>query len=516
MAQLRTRHIIIVGAGIGGLTAAALLAQAGYQVTVLESQTYPGGCASTFTHSHYHFDSGATVAGGFQANGPFTLIGKQLGIEWPVRLHDPAWSVYLAGEKVSLTKDNYDVLRAFPESRVFWDDQAKIADTGWSMAAFGLPWPLTSMVETLQLVQAGLAHFPQDLRLIPLAFQSVYHWLKAYKLTSDAKFVRFIDAQLLISAQTTSRYANALYSATALDLARQGVYHVTGGMGGLAEVLVKKVQDLGGEVLFRRRVNGIKIENGVVTGVRVQHGLRAKETRTLPCDFVIANVTPWSLDQLLGEKSPKQLRREVQERQPGWGAFALHLGIANDRLPDALKASDHYQIVNRLEGPLEECGSLFMSLSPEWDTSRAPQGHRAVTVTTHTRVDQWWDVLKQSPEAYEAFKHQYAERVLHEIEALMPGFRSSIDVMLPGSPVTYEFYTQRYQGMVGGFPQTSLFRVRSPMTGVPNLRLVGDSIFPGQSTAGVMVGAVRVTQDVARTLPRKTTYVSLPTTDSSR
>jgi phytoene dehydrogenase-like protein len=54
--------------------------------------------------------------------------------------------------------------------------------------------------------------------------------------------------------------------------------------------------------------------------------------------------------------------------------------------------------------------------------------------------------------------------------------------------------------MVGGFPQTSLFAARGPRTGIANVRLVGDSIFPGQSTAGVSLGALRVAHDVQRQL----------------
>ena len=77
-------HIVVIGAGVGGLSAAALLSQAGYRVTVLEAQTYPGGCAGTFYHKGFRFDAGATTAGGFQPNGPHTLIGEKLGIEWPV------------------------------------------------------------------------------------------------------------------------------------------------------------------------------------------------------------------------------------------------------------------------------------------------------------------------------------------------------------------------------------------------------------------------------------------------
>jgi phytoene dehydrogenase-like protein len=100
--------------------------------------------------------------------------------------------------------------------------------------------------------------------------------------------------------------------------------------------------------------------------------------------------------------------------------------------------------------------------------------------------------------------------MLNNIERVFPGFRAALTLVLPGTPVTYNFYTDRHLGMVGGFPQTSLFRARSPRTGIPNLRLVGDSIFPGQSTAGVTLGAIRVFRDVQRVLPRPAARVFAP------
>ena len=60
-----TRQVVVIGAGIGGLTTAALLLKAGMQVTVLEAHVYPGGSAGTFFHKGYLFDAGATLAGGF-------------------------------------------------------------------------------------------------------------------------------------------------------------------------------------------------------------------------------------------------------------------------------------------------------------------------------------------------------------------------------------------------------------------------------------------------------------------
>lgn len=493
-------RIVVIGAGIAGLTAAALLAQAGHAVTVLEAQAYPGGCAGTFFHKGYRFDAGATVVGGFQPDGPHALVARMLDIAWRVRHHEPAWVVHLPDREIALARDYQDVLRNFPGSESFWNEQTRIADVCWSLSAQGLPFPPASLAEALQLARVGFVNFPRDLQIMPFVFTSAYQWLQRHRVAHDRAFVRFIDAQLLIAAQTTSAHANALYSATALDLARQGVYHVEGGIGGLAETLVEKIKALGGKVYYRQRVERIGAENGRVTGVYARNGRRARADQFFPCDFLIANLTPWSLDGLLGENSSAHLRREIQQRAHGWGAFALYLGVQADKLPQDLP--DHHQIVTSMDGALGEGRSIFMSLSPRWDSSRAPTGQRAVTVTTHTDVSQWWELLQRDMEAYQARKAEYADRILTAIDSAIPGFRSGVSLMLAGTPVTYNYYTDRHLGMVGGFPQSSLFKARSPRTGIANLRLVGDSIFPGQSTAGVTLGALRVVNDVLRVLPR--------------
>jgi phytoene dehydrogenase-like protein len=351
----------------------------------------------------------------------------------------------------------------------------------------------------VQLAKVGITNLPHDLKVVPFAFASVAQWMAFHGLRENTEFKRFLDASLLISAQSTTDYVYALYGATALDLSRKGVYHVEGGIGGIAETLAKKLTDLGGRLHLRHFVQHIQVSNGRATGIAYTQGRRYSKTTFVEGDIVILNNTPWALDNLLGDHSPASIKAEVKRRNATQGAFVLHLGIRGDALPKDIP--DHHQIVDSLTGQMGEGHTVFVSMSPEWDTTRAPNGYRAVTVSTHTQVQRWWDLLNSDKAAYDAEKQRYAERMIGLIDSKISGFKSAVELVLPGSPVTYEFYTLRPQGMVGGFPQHSLFRARSPRTGIPNVRLVGDSVFPGQSTAGVTLGAMRVAEDILHSFP---------------
>ena len=171
---MRSRaRVVVIGAGIGGLTAAALLARDGVHVTVTEANPYPGGSAATFFHKGYRFDAGATVAAGFHETGAHTLVGNILGLRWDARAKDPAWVVHLPDRRISLTPNLSDIKRHFPGSAAFWNEQGKIADLTWSMSAAGLPFPPADLKEALQLAQVGWQFFPRDMRLVPFAFSSV-------------------------------------------------------------------------------------------------------------------------------------------------------------------------------------------------------------------------------------------------------------------------------------------------------------------------------------------------------
>ena len=198
-----------------------------------------------------------------------------------------------------------------------------------------------------------------------------------------------------------------------------------------------------------------------------------------------------------GRRRTGCLRRDTQGLPGTWSAFTPYLGLEAAALPAG--AADHHQVIIDPSLPLGEGNSVFISLSSSSDASRAPSGHHAATLSTRTAPEPWWAARAAGAAAYSARKAEYSERLLAAAERALPGLREAVRLCLAGTPLTFETFTGRKLGMVGGFPQISLLSARGPRIGLANLWLVGNSIFPGQSTAGVTLGALRAAADMLAT-----------------
>jgi len=486
--ELSGLNTVIIGSGIGGLAAGALLASRGALVTVLEAQGYPGGCAATFARQGYRFDAGATVGCGFHPGGPMDMLGRELGITWPVRQETVAWRYCHGSLTLDLDRQGSGVLERFPESRAFWQEQSVLSALLWKLAAGGLPWPPASIADLALLLRKGFSGFPGTSRLLHFAAKTAYEWLVEHRLETNAKFMRFIDAQLLISAQATSREANAVNAAIALDLPFSGAWHIEGGIGRISEQLALSIEQHGGTVLYRERVERMHTIRRQVFGVETSGGL------SLAADLFLANLTPASLALLAGISSDSPLLRQKGPVHR-WGTVTLYLGL--DAAIAAGAGERHLQIIGQSGNP-GEGNSIFASFSMPGEEGRAPRGCAAVTVSTHSRPEPWFAAVGKSREEYLRLKSTYIDKMLDLLALHIPGLREGIRFLEAGTPLTWERYTGRHRGYVGGYPQTSLFDVRDPATGFDNMLLVGDSVFPGQSLPGVVTGARRVVELAGR------------------
>jgi len=279
-------------------------------------------------------------------------------------------------------------------------------------------------------------------------------------------------------------------------------------VGSIAETLASAVQANGGQVLCRHEVTAIlRGEAGTrPVGKRgltrfARRAMRARPYRietqrgTFEADVVVANLTPWALVKLLGDEAPVSLRQRVTNLRPISSAFMAYLGVDEAAVEEEV---DHHQVIVDPDKPLGEGNSVFVSISPHWDR-RAPTGQRAITISTHTRAAAWYELAKDEA-AFEDRKQLYLERLIAAASLALPKLKPHIRLALPGTPLTFERFTQRVNGMVGGFPQKNLWASWAPQID-RKVWLVGDSVFPGQSTAGVTLGALRVAREIERSVP---------------
>ena len=489
----KTHNVVVIGAGVGGLTTATILAKHGLDVTVLEQQVYPGGCAGTFFHKGYRFDAGATLAAGFYPGGPMPMVAEATGATWPtepasgtaIAVHLPDGSVFHRPVGDGEVEAAAQMFGKSGERFFAW--QQATADRMWDLAMTLPSWPPQSVTNLIgNLIPKAAQWFLRNPSMT--GFVDAFLPVSAHLPKHDDILRLLVDGQLLISAQQTSDKVNALYGASALDLPRRGVAHLRGGMGAISQGLAQALGNAGGTLRYRQKVSRIERLPGGSSMVHTHRG------EIYHADIVIANLTPYDLGPLLGDMRTKMPHGIAN----GFGAFVLHVG-ARDH-PNWARLPLHQQVLRKR--PLGEGNSVFVSISDVKDSSRAPHGHRAITISTHTNLAKWWHWDQTDPNRYAEEKQKLATIMLEHSEWALPNLRQQAQLVMPGTPITYQRYTGRAFGWVGGYPQTSLLSSRGAKAG-KNLWLVGDSIFPGQSTAAVALGAMRVANEIIKDINYK-------------
>ncbi|MGL5922767.1 C-3',4' desaturase CrtD [Chroococcidiopsis sp.] len=496
LASDRKSRVVVIGAGIGGLTAAALLARRGYQVLVLDQAIVPGGCASTFQRKGFTFDVGATQVAGLEPGGIHHRIFTELEIDLPKATPcDPACAVYLPGETqpINVWRDRAkwkaERERQFPGSDRFWQLIDNLFQASWAFQARDPVLPPRNIWDLWQLTQAVRLG---TLTTLPYTFLTVGDALRGHGLEDDWRLRTFLDLQLKLYSQVDAEETALLYAATALSVSQspQGLSHLHGSMQVLSDRLVEALEKYGGKLLMRHSVEKILVENGKVKGVLVRNQ-KTKEVGTELADEIVANVTVQNLVQLLGRNAPQGYKQRVDKLPEASGAFVVYLGVDETAIPPG--CPPHLQFMYDRNGAIGENNSLFVSVSRAGD-GRAPEGKGTIIASSFVDPKPWW-----RSEDYEAMKEKSTREAIARLGQFFHLTPETILHQEAATPRTFARYTARDRGIVGGIGQRVPtfgpfgFANRTP---VKNLWLVGDSTHPGEGTAGVSYSALTVVRQI--------------------
>lgn len=482
-----THEVVVVGAGIGGLTVSALLAARGVDVCLLERQSRPGGCVAGFEKFGYKFDPGVGLYPLWQSGEIHDQVFSELPVAAPeVFAADPAYLVRLPDQsEVSITANRQEFESAladtFPECAdravAFYQESTVVSD---ALRSALRRVPDLHSVSSLKQIYALLPNVANAGRII----RSRNHSALEYLAGTSFRFRSFIDAQLQLLVQTPVHECEYLYSSLALNIPRQGNFSIRGGLPALAEKLTDSIRTSGGRVRFDTPVLRLAYdEAGQAIGLDLLSGERMRASRA-----IVSNLTVWdTYGKLIGlNHTPPEIRKSLNSRRTS-GVYLLYLGMSDtaaSRIPN-----NHIMAVTNWRGDddYDAEGSLLMFAAAPAADRRAPDGKRAVTVLTFSDVDQWF-TFQENEEQNEERDQSVLEPCWRRLHQAIPELGGDIEVIETVTPRTMYDLTRRKLGMVGGFAWRSEWfdlGILNATTSLQNVYRVGDTSSLGSGIAAV-------------------------------
>jgi phytoene dehydrogenase-like protein len=480
--------VAVVGAGIGGLTAAALLADAGLKVVVYEAHVVPGGYCHTFLRKArhdgrpcvYRFDAGPHDFSGVRPGGPVGAILSRLGLadrlDWRRLDHSYRFAdriiepprdgrAYAAELGRQFPADAAGLTRLFEEIKAIYDGMAASgADKG---GIPGLPGSAEAML-------AFARNHPLAVQWMDRPFDKL-----VARHVSDPQAKRALNALTGYVSDGSERLTCA-QMAPLFGYYFDGGYYPAGGSQRLAQVLVEAIEARGGTVRLKTRVERILVVDGRAVGVALADG------RRVVARAVVSNAdAKRTFLELVGRDAlPDRFADRLAAAAPGPSAFMVHLGV--DYVPDCRPA---LHLVDRRVG---------VEVLTHVDPSAAPAGHSTVGIIrlmTNDEARAWfpvgggdWKALRFSPE-YEAKKRALADAMIAAAETVLPGLTSHIVHRSEASPITYARYDLASDGAIYGVSRAG--RLRGAESPIRNL------VVAGGATHGPGVEAVAISGALA-------------------
>lgn len=489
--MLETFDIAVIGGGISGFSTALRLQSKGFKTIVLESHGQLGGCAGFFTKQGFSFDVGATTLVDFINGGVGGNFFEEISVPLPKGeyLDYLAWlpdrQIVLYRDREKWNRERLLKIGSTNNHKDFWTLMDRVTDVFWQASRRNLKLPIQSVSDLWNLIRAiGV----KNLFLSRFLNVSMSDVLKKFKLENDAALTGLLA--MLVEDTVHSSLDNAPFINAALGttIRGAGLMRPEGGMKRFWQYLSEKYLEKGGTIKTGHKVTGFEKKSGVWKIETSKAGfLSRKIISSLPLDLT---------RQIAPEHIKVKLEKYIQLNESYRGsAIVLFLGVREEAVER--QTLTHHQILNSYEEPFGNGNNMFISVSSKGDNLSAPEGCRAVMISTHCGISEWQNLTKDS---YDQKKKDISNRLLTFAQKVYPNLDKELIVFETGTPRTYQKYTQRMDGSVGGYKQTLLnsnLKATPHHIGERDFWLVGDNTWPGLGTVAGLMGS-KIVSEYAR------------------
>jgi len=488
MTNVRAYDAIVIGSGMGGLTAAALLAKKGRRALLLEKEKQAGGYVVSFGRNGFTFDATGAFVGGCHEGGELYQILREIGAHEEIdfipihhiRNGYPGFEVHLhQGGFHSYVETLLDL---FPEEEK------------------GLKVYLSLVKQIGEEVKSYSEMTRTKKLLFPFYFWNLIRFQRSsHKAILDRLFRgREIKMALhtLPVTEPPSRLS-FLFVATLISKAlKEGVFYPRGGMGCISKAIAESFLRCGGEIRLQTKAEQILIKDGKVGGILTHDG------EIFQAPLVIANVNPNLLARMLPLEFQKPFMKKIRRLEYSHSCFIVYIATDIDVKGMGLPCITHLRSIMDLEeesrmlqrDEVPKNPTLILSIPTLLDPSLAPPGQHVlkVLVTVPYGYREGWGGA--DPERYRQIKEEFSQEILHLLESkLIPGVKEHLLFYEGATPLTLERYTGNELGAMYGLASTprQIGNSRpSHQTPIPGLFQVGHYTRPSHGIVGASLSGL--------------------------